>query len=109
MDEKGTVITVEDLLNGKYRYVEGRPVRRSYIDIERNGMTRLEVLKWCWENISDENSKLTWKDMESAIGAIYVEELKYMNFISSWYDWVDDTYRVNLTWLGKAYCEEMFS
>ena len=110
MDEKGTVITVEDLLNGKYRYVEGRPVRRSYVDMEKKGMTRREMLRWCWENISDENNTLiTWKDMESAIGGIYVEELKLMGFISSWYDWDADTYRVYLTWLGKAYCEEMFS
>ena len=27
-------IRIEDILNGKYRYVEGQPVRRSYVDME---------------------------------------------------------------------------
>ena len=47
MDEKGTVITVEDLLNGKYRYVEGRPVRRSYVDMEEkySDKEKMEILK----------------------------------------------------------------
>ena len=42
MDEKGTVITVEDLLNGKYRYVEGQPVRRSYFDMENIGIENMK-------------------------------------------------------------------
>ena len=27
-------IIIEDVLNGKYRFVEGLPVRRSYVDME---------------------------------------------------------------------------
>ena len=27
-------IRIEDVLNGKYRFVEGQPVRRSYVDME---------------------------------------------------------------------------
>ena len=27
-------IIIEDVLNGKYRFVEGQPVRRSYVDME---------------------------------------------------------------------------
>ena len=42
MDEKGTVITVEDLLNGKYRYVEGQPVRISYVDMENIGIENMK-------------------------------------------------------------------
>lgn len=36
------LIRVEDVLNGKYRYVEGQPVRRSYVDTERENITDFE-------------------------------------------------------------------
>ena len=36
------LIRVEDVLNGKYRYVEGQPVRRSHVDMER------EELETAW-------------------------------------------------------------
>ena len=71
-------------------------------------MTRLEMLKWCWENISIPDSTLTKKDVVNAIGEPYVQELDQMGFILGWYDWGADKRRVHLTWLGKAYCEELF-
>lgn len=72
-------------------------------------MTRLEMLKWCWENISIPGNVLTQKDVVNAIGEPYLQEIDQMGFILRWYDWETDTRRVHLTWLGKAYCEEMFS
>ena len=72
-------------------------------------MTRIEMLKWCWENISIAGNILTLKDVENAIGEPYLQELDQMGFIIRYYDWETDTRRVHLTWLGKAYCEEMFS
>lgn len=37
-------IRVEDVLNGKYRYVEGQPVKRSYVNMEIENMTRLATI-----------------------------------------------------------------
>ena len=53
------LIGVEDVLNGKYRYVEGQPVRRSYVDVERENMTDFEkafdwFCKHCLEYINAE-------------------------------------------------------
>lgn len=42
MDE--LLIRIEDVLNGKYRFVEGQPVRRSYVDMEIENMTRLATI-----------------------------------------------------------------
>ena len=39
------LIKVEDVLNGKYRYVEGQPVRRSHVDMEREEMLGGESTK----------------------------------------------------------------
>ena len=44
MDEKKGImmeeplIRIEDVLNGKYRFVEGHPVRRSYVDEDINSL-----------------------------------------------------------------------
>lgn len=32
------LIRIEDVLNGKYRFVEGHPVRRSYVDEDINSL-----------------------------------------------------------------------
>ena len=42
MDE--LLIRIEDVLNGKYRFVEGQPVKRSYVDMEIENMTRLATI-----------------------------------------------------------------
>lgn len=72
-------------------------------------MTRLEALKWCWENLSDPDNNFKWDEIENTIGGVYFDELKYMNFISRWVDWQENCIHVHMTSLGKAYCEEMFS
>lgn len=38
------LIRIEDVLNGKYRFVEGRPVRRSYVDMEIENVTQLATI-----------------------------------------------------------------
>lgn len=43
---KEPLIRIEDVLNGKYRYVEGRPVRRSYVDMENIGIENMSELKY---------------------------------------------------------------
>lgn len=35
-------IRIEDVLNGKYRFVEGQPVRRSYVDMENIGIENMK-------------------------------------------------------------------
>ena len=72
-------------------------------------MTRLEALKWCWENLSDPNNNFRWEEVEDTIGGVYFEELRHMDFISRWFNWQENRTCVYMSWLGKAYCEEMFS
>ena len=71
-------------------------------------MTRLEALKWCWDNLSNVNNRLSWKEIENVIGGVYLEELKYMGFISRWFNWQESRYYTYLTQLGKLYCKELF-
>lgn len=71
-------------------------------------MTRLEALQWCWDNLSINDNKFLWEEVENTIGGVYFEELKYMGFISRWFDWQENRSRVYLTSLGKTYCEELF-
>ena len=72
-------------------------------------MTRLEVLKWCYENISGPDKSKTKEEVISAIGAMYLEELCHIGFVLQWYDWSIDCYCFYMTWLGDAYCEEIFN
>ena len=72
-------------------------------------MTRLEALKWCFENIAKPNNNYTTKDVSSAIGVEYWEELELMGFVFSCYDWENRRSQIELTELGKAYCEEIFN
>ena len=72
-------------------------------------MTRLEVLKWCFESIADQNNNHTVKDVSDAIGTEYWEELELMCFVFTWYDWENRRSRIKLTDLGKAYCKEIFN
>lgn len=72
-------------------------------------MTRLEMLKWCYENIAHPDNNFTYNDVKDVIGEEYIFELKRMGFLLSWFDW--ESYRscVQLTVLCTSYCEEMFS
>ena len=72
-------------------------------------MTRLEALKWCWENLSDPNNNFKWDEVENTIGGVCFEELSHMDFISRWFNWQENRTYVYMTLLGRAYCEEMFS
>ena len=77
MDEKGTVITVEDLLNGKYRYVEGRPVRRSYVDMEEkySDEEKLEILKGFIKKIYPDSIDTSGEDSADSDSEIDLWEL----------------------------------
>lgn len=72
-------------------------------------MTRLEALKWCFENIANPNNNYTVKDVSDTIGTKYWEELELMCFIFTWYDWENRRSQIELTDLGKVYCEEIFN
>ena len=72
-------------------------------------MTRLEMLKWCWENIAHPNNNFTYYDVKDVIGEDYILELKRMEFLLSWIDWETHRSCVQLTVLGKTYCKEIFS
>ena len=66
-------------------------------------MTRLEMLKWCWENIKDNESAKSQNEIVNAIGFNYLDEICNMGFLSTYYN------KIHLSVLGKAYCEEMFN
>ena len=72
-------------------------------------MTRLEALKWCYENIGEPDKSKTKEEVISAIGVMYLEELCHIGFVLQWYDWSSDCHRFHLTWLGNVYCEEIFN
>lgn len=66
-------------------------------------MTRLEMLKWCWENIKDNKSAKRQNEIVDVIGFNYLDEICNMGFLSTYYN------KIYLSALGKAYCEEMFN
>lgn len=70
--------------------------------MENRDMTRLEMLKWCWENIGDRESAKRQNEIVNAIGFDYLNEICNMGFLSTYYK------KIHLSVLGKAYCEEMF-
>ena len=72
-------------------------------------MTRLEMLKWCFENIAHPDDNVTFNEVKDVIGEEYIFELKQMGFLLSWFDWETHRFCVHLTVLGKLYCEEIFS
>ena len=72
-------------------------------------MTRLEMLKWCFENIAHPDNNFTYNDVKDVIGEEYIFELKRMEFLLSWFDWETHRSCVQLTVLGTLYCEEIFS
>ena len=72
-------------------------------------MTRLEVLKWCYDNISQPDNDCSLDYIIASIGSDYYEELELMGFIFSGTNWGTRRFYAQLTELGKAYCEEIFN
>ena len=72
-------------------------------------MTRLEVLKWCFDNISQPDNDCSLDYILASIGSYYYEELELMGFIFSETNWETRRFCAQLTDLGKAYCEEIFN
>ena len=70
-------------------------------------MTRLEMLKWMWENCRDVDSAIHWKTFKEKVGETYYAELVMMSFIS--YKHVNSIGHVHLSRLGRDYCKEIFS
>ena len=66
-------------------------------------MTRLEMLKWCWENIRDRQSAKRQNEIVNIIGFDYLNEICNMGFLSTYYN------KIHLSVLGREYCEEIFN
>lgn len=69
-------------------------------------MTRLEMLKWCYENIL--KNEMSLDVVVSTIGLNYAYELEIMNFAYKWYSSTEECLMFGLTDLGKIYCGEIF-
>ena len=83
---KESPIRIEDVLNGKYRFVEGQPVRRSYFDMENIGIenmkykvgdkVKIKSLDWYNENkdetddIECSNNIWFYKEMSKFCGKV---------------------------------------
>lgn len=70
-------------------------------------MSRLEMLKWCFENLLESEKSLEY--ITSTIGLTYAYELEIMNFAYKWYNPKEECLMFGLTDLGKTYCKEIFS
>ena len=70
-------------------------------------MTRLEMLKWMWENCRNVDSAIHWKTFKEKVGETYYSELVMMSFIS--YTHVNSIGHVYMSRLGRDYCKEIFS
>ena len=66
-------------------------------------MTRLEMLKWCWENIRDSQSAKRQNEIVNVIGFDYLDEICNMGFLSTYYN------KIHLSVFGREYCEEIFN
>ena len=69
-------------------------------------MTRLEALKWMYENASSRDNAKHHSVIKSAIGESFYRELDKMGFLASVYI-VGDRY-VWVSNLGNSYCKEIF-
>ena len=69
-------------------------------------MTRLEALKWMYENASSRNNAKYHTVVKLVIGEDFYEELDKMGFLASVYI-VSDRY-VWISNLGYSYCKEIF-
>ena len=69
-------------------------------------MTRLEALKWMYENASSRDNARHHTTVKLVIGKDFYKELDKMGFLSSVYI-VGDRY-VWVSNLGNSYCKEIF-
>lgn len=69
-------------------------------------MTRLEVLELVYRNAPNRDNAKHYSVIKSAIGEDFYKELDKMGFLNSEYV-VGERY-VWLSYLGKAYCKEIF-
>ena len=69
-------------------------------------MTRLEMLKWMYENASNRDNAKNYAIVKIAIGEDFYKELDKMGFLASVYI-VGDRH-VWLSYLGNSYCKEIF-
>ena len=70
-------------------------------------MSRLEMLKWMYEHCKNEDSSLCYKLVQDSIGKEYYSELDKMGFIKR--EFKNCLAHVSLSYLGRAYCEEIFN
>ena len=59
-------------------------------------MTRLEVLKWCFDNLSQPDNDCSLDYIIASIGSDYYEELESMGFIFSGTSWETRRFMHNL-------------
>ena len=76
-------IRIEDVLNGKYRFVEGQPVRRSYVDMENIG---IENMKY---KVGDE-VRIKGTDIGGPIESIIRGQLIINNGSSKMVEWPEN-------------------
>ena len=70
-------------------------------------MTRLEMLKWMYEHCKNEDTSLCYMLVQDNIGKEYYSELDRMGFIKR--EFYNGLAYVCLSYLGRAYCEEIFN
>ena len=72
-------------------------------------MTRLDALKYCFDNIYNIDNNKTLDEVKSVIGEYYLDELAFVNFIGIHYDNLNKLHKIYLTSLGKAYTTDIFN
>lgn len=72
-------------------------------------MTRLEALKWCYDNIRFINNGIVYTEVQSIIGESIINELLNMGFIVSRLNNFHNFSEFYMTNLGRVYCQEMFN
>ena len=72
-------------------------------------MTRIEALKWCYDNIRFINNGIVYTEVQSIIGESITNELLNMGFIVSRLNNFHNYSEFCMTNLGKVYCQEMFN
>ena len=70
-------------------------------------MTRVEMLKWMYEHCKNEDTSRYYKFVLDNIGIEYYLELERMGFIKK--EFYNGLAYIYLSYLGRAYCEEIFN
>ena len=70
-------------------------------------ITRLEMLKRMYEHCKNEDTSLCYKLVQDSIGEEYYSELDHMGFIKR--KFYNCLAYVCLSYLGRAYCDEIFN